>query len=86
MLETPGQSLEFCSTLLLSLLAGYMLALLPPQDLSCLLTPSALLTGIILVVITAQLAEDWPLNAMVVFPYNAAPRFCHILPEIKDGT
>ncbi|CAE7318831.1 cmdD [Symbiodinium natans] len=51
----------------------YMLALLPSSahDVSCLRSFPALVTALLLGTTTFFATEDWPLNGLAVFPYNA---------------
>ncbi|CAE7484383.1 cmdD, partial [Symbiodinium sp. CCMP2456] len=51
----------------------YMLALLPSSahDVACLWSLPALVTALLLGGTTVLATEDWPLNALAVFPYNA---------------
>jgi len=52
----------------------YALALLPPEasDASCVRSTPGLVAAALLGASSVWSWEDWPLNAMVVFPYNAA--------------
>lgn len=51
----------------------YMLALLPSSahDVACLLSLPALVTALLLGATTLWATEDWPLNGLALFPYNA---------------
>lgn len=51
----------------------YMIALLPnsAQHAACLLSFPALITALLLFSSTFLMAEDWPLNGLPLYPYNA---------------
>jgi hypothetical protein len=51
----------------------YCLALIPPgaHDAGCVLTVPAMCAALVLGLSTLCSVEDWPVNAMVLFPYNA---------------
>ena len=51
----------------------YMIALLPnsAQHAACLLSFPALITALLLFSSTFVMAEDWPLNGLPLYPYNA---------------
>ena len=51
----------------------YMMALLPlsSQNANCLLSYPALIAGVLLFGSTLLLMEDWPLNGLALYPYNA---------------